>query len=616
MRRLLPLTLMSILSLSLLFVWLTNRTSAQEQCLDIHGYSSTGILNIVTGEYSESEGLRTYSRVSPDGQYTLRGTYTETESGLSIHSNQTGQIVQNITGMTPPVSFEDGHWSPDNRRIAVLSAYRNAAPLRLFILDVPTGTLRTFLFDDASSGYLGDWSADSAYLNFQMGADLSDHISFFMAAEGGSPIPSPVESSEIEGQRWSPDGHRLAVIRQTDTQQQLLLIDPEQGIVSSVDMPVGVKSASIAYSPDGNYLVIYHYQSGYNEDSGAFILNGDGTSPQIIPGSLYAVPDWWAFWSGNENVWLTLQSPQSPPDFPLSDAWEFKDLVAYHLGDGRSEIIQANVIVPDYLTPVFGSNYGASATYFSPDQQHIFMTYVDQGKITVALADADGQNRHVIVDAADALPVYNGLVTYYPCTACQSVGVGLSNPTWINNLLLAKWQQGQDTHLTWVDAESLEQHEILDASGISNIGVLASNRYVAYEDANAHAIVFLNLQTGQSQSVVDTLTQIPPWYTVESPDQQWAILVVGDPINRQYLISLSDLSVSDIGPGAAFDAGPTWSRDGQHVAFLKSGPDHQSVEIISPETGQSQVFPIGPVYFMSPREFVSRAGYMTWITCP
>jgi dipeptidyl aminopeptidase/acylaminoacyl peptidase len=207
----------------------------------------------------------------------------------------------------------------------------------------------------------------------------------------------------------------------------------------------------------------------------------------------------------------------------------------------------------------------------------------------------------------------------YACTACQTIWIGLSNPTWIGNYLLVKWQAKGSTRLTWINTDGSARQEIPDASDIENIAILPGNRYVVYGNTASHNLFVLDLESGQQQPVyraaAEPGTTTPAWYAVMSPDRQWVILVVDGEVNRQYLVRLSDLNIRDIGPGAAFLAGPTWSPDNQSIAFLESGPEHMTAGIVSLTTYQTQDFNAGQADFWFPREFVSREKVMAWTEC-
>lgn len=599
-------------------------------CIEIGKYSSTGILNTNTGEYAQYPGLKTAWNTSPDGQYTLHLASTADSSDITIRSNIKKQVVMTVANIKPPIDLQEGRWSSDSHRVAFVSYYNVAGvspESRVITVDIPTGTLSTHSFDKLVSNGFGAWSDDSAYLDLTLSRDLNNNVSYFLTAQGGNAVPFPVAWSEIRAQSWFPEGHLMIFVREASNQQELLFAEPEQGIVSSIDMPLRVLAPTIIFSPDRNYLAVYGYincdQEGHNCDTGAVIFRRDGTSPQVVLGSVYGVPDWRAFWSGDDNVWLSLRPAQSAPNFMLSDAWEYNDLIAYHLAEGRSEVLQASVIVPNYAADIPGTSGGYSgitSAYFSPDGNRIFIVYENQGEIGVALADAEGKNRHLVVDNADKLAHYNGLTTSYPCTACQTTTISLSNPTWISSYLLMKWQTGQDTRITWIRPNGSDRHDLHNASNIEDIRPLPGDRYIIYNDTVSNGIALLDLQTGQHmliyQLVGGKTTEIPPWYVVISPNHMWAVMVVGGIINRQYLVELKSFNVREIEMGAALLAGPTWSPDSQSIAFLQSEPDHISVQIISPTTEQSQVFSAGQADFWFPREFTYRERVMTWMDCP
>jgi Tol biopolymer transport system component len=621
-----PFSVIGILCVFSVLVLSVGSAAPDFSCIEIGKYTSTGILNTVTGEYAEYPGLKTAWYTSPNGQYTLHLASTADSSEITVRSNTINQARMTVAGITPPIYLQEGRWSPDSHQIAFVSSYHAAGvppESRLTVVDIPTGTMKIHSFDKISYGDLGYWSADGDYLYFTLSSDIDHHALYFLAADSGNAISFPVVWSEIMAQRWDPSGHRLTLVRETANQQDLLLIEPEQGIVSSIDMPLHVSDPKILYSPEGNYLAVYGYincdQDGHNCDTGTVIFSSDGTSPQVITGSIYGVPEWQAVWSGDDSVWLSLRPAQSPPDLVLSDAWEYKDLAAYHLADGRSEVVQANTIVPNYLTRLPASYYGASASYFSPDGKHMFMVYADQGKINVVLADAEGQNRRLVIEQADGLAVYNGLTTYYPCTACQAIGISLSNPTWIGNRLLVKWQTKENTRLTWIDADGSARQDLPDADSIENITVLPGDRYMVYGDTRSQELVMLDLETGQHKPVYQPaagqMAEIPPWYAVMSPDHLRTIVVVGGTINKQYLVTFKDFNAHEIGPGSTFLAGPTWSPDGRSIAFLESDPDHISVRIVSPTHDEFHEFGAGYADFWFPREFISRERVMAWMEC-
>lgn len=73
---------------------------------------------------------------------------------------------------------------------------------------------------------------------------------------------------------------------------------------------------------------------------GTVIFERDGSSPQIIGGTIYGVAEWTSLWSGDADVWLSLQPSQAPAENELSSGWQYRDFVTYNLVHRLSDVVQ------------------------------------------------------------------------------------------------------------------------------------------------------------------------------------------------------------------------------------------------------------------------------------
>lgn len=597
---------------------------AEDFCLEIHKHDTVGLLDPETGLYVEHPGM-SESLLSPDGRYTLHTLTQEYHQEVRIRSNDIGAVI--TLGLDyATISSYSAIWSPDNRYLAFSGWHYEGGHIvevLVSILDVEIGEVISKTYQDVEFTTLGTWSDDSQYFYFSLSADLSatQTIYYFLHIGDWQVMPFPIQDMTITVPEWLPKGHQLAVLQTSSTPQVLSLIEPEAGMLKSVALPTEVLYPSVIHSPNGDYLGVYgniHCDQNGNPCSyGAVIMGRDGSVPTVIEGSGYHSAEWAADWSGDDRTWLFLQPSQTPPEIPLERYLTSKDLKAYFPAEGRIEVIQEHVIVPSSIEAAPGTNTpGISVNYFK--QNRFFMVYQSQGKLNVAVSDADGENRQVVVSGADSLAPYHSVGANFPCTACQSRFVSLPNPTWIENSLLVQWSKGGHDFLGWLLVDGSGWYEITDWKPSSDMVMISRIPHIVSSSKGGNSLEVLDLETGQATVLFQGTKEQPlgSWYVVPSPDGQRGILHLNS--GKQYLFSFDQPELNEIGPGSAYMAGPSWSPDSSHIAFLQANINDSGAveaEIVAVADGTRIVWPVGRSEFMFPREFSSRSDYLQWTAC-
>ena len=183
---------------------------------------------------------------APDGE-TL--AYTAFPEGTLWIVRKDGSGRRQITQRPEVARFP--HWSPDGRKL-VFVAGKAGSPWLLYMLDVPSGTVRPLLHDKKAQG-VASWSPDGSMISFGRLPDYSkDNASamsvqiYDLAHDSLRMLPG---SQGLWTPRWSPDGRYLAAV--TTDNGALRLCDLHTGRWSDL---VKMGANDMVWSPDSQYL--------------------------------------------------------------------------------------------------------------------------------------------------------------------------------------------------------------------------------------------------------------------------------------------------------------------------------------------------------------------------
>lgn len=296
-------------------------------------------------------------------------------------------------------------WSPDSRRISLLSQVKGEADLELGVS--PAGKDEGYTAVDRGAPYYWDWLADSAtiaaHANAQLGGPMGERLSLIAL----DPVPGrtdvPVQTDLFQAPNVTPDGKSIVYVSGNRDNFDLHLRRLDGSAERIIASDAG--TAYFALSRDGKRLAYLAAQSVQPVPQGTLtIVSVAGTS---VPVKLTEAPVLGFFWApdGRKLAFITPDS-SGPLDtmFQNSENQLNLRLVGCDVQTAKTWTIAWFPATRGLLTILpFFDQYQRSVTIWSPDSRYtVFTAISSQGEPAVYVAHADGSVKPRFLTAGDS----------------------------------------------------------------------------------------------------------------------------------------------------------------------------------------------------------------------
>ncbi len=518
-------------------------------------------------------------------------------------------------------------WSPDSRHFAFLWKDLDQNPiLSTLSLDTllvqstplqPTGHLAVHF----ERLFLSTWSADSRL--FMLGENEPSALSYTL----WSAVTLQQVSQPFWRGVWSPGGSLFAGIRkQGNTSAELFVWSPDSEKNVSLSPSAEDVPELVTWSPQGSYIVIHRRQRCAAAEGCKWHWTYDVFDPQgtLVIGNIQG-GEWNPvdtasplIWSSDEQTLFFVQT-RADSNAQASASKAISDYVSLRIADKRLDQIAVNLVsslIQDmFVLKPYQQGISYSEVWSEPQGQHVILPLWQDGNIRIEVAELNGNHRFTLIDQAKAIWGTGG-------------SRGYSRFWWYTGsteqMVLVPWDDGSDTnqrvHLTWVNADGTNRHEIAGLRDISALqGIFLTDEWNDpwlgfIGDRNGKpGIEIVNIESGRSFRFLEGLTLSSQWTLIPSPSKtHMALMVTPSQIpgtaGSLYFVALQDGYVHRISDSAL--SYPAWSEDGARLAFLRDDSTQHTryVDIVDDQGTALQTITVG----RTNRDFIQLSG---WSNC-
>ena len=284
-------------------------------------------------------------------------------------------------------------WSPDSKRISLLSQVKGVAELELGMC--PAGAQEQYVTVDRGAPYYWDWLSDSSSIAVHVhGGSPEERLSLITLDPAPHRIDIPVQASIFQAPNVTPDGKSVIYVRGEDGRFTLRLLAFDASTERTVASDSGVPYFSL--SRDGTRLAYLAALSVQPVPQGIFnIVSVDGSTPAIRLTEAPVLAFFWAPDGRKLALILPDTSASSDPMFQHSDVQVNLKLVGCDAVTGKTWVIARFPSARGLLSILpFFDQYQRSSTIWSPDSRYVvFTAFSQKGVPAVYVARADGSLR-------------------------------------------------------------------------------------------------------------------------------------------------------------------------------------------------------------------------------
>ena len=226
-------------------------------------------------------------RWSPDGTQ-IAFTFAGPWGTVAIHTIPSSGGTPTRLTVNPARDALLGSWSPDGRRLSLVSKPSGESRGDLCVMDAVPGSAPVTIVSDAPL-FGGDFSPDGRRLAYQLRVvPVGQSWIYDVPADGGTPELLVNDPSANYGPRWSPDGGRLAFTSNRSGEAEIWICGSDGSDVVRLTNGGG---SSVDWSHDGTRIAFASQRTGNWE---IWMMSTDGSNLVQLtadPG-IDVSPDW------------------------------------------------------------------------------------------------------------------------------------------------------------------------------------------------------------------------------------------------------------------------------------------------------------------------------------